>query len=42
MVVPLGIHLCIFDIFDGNYIQMKGDSKIIRGYHSSGPSGWGP
>ena len=35
------IDLCMFNIFEEDYYQLKGDRKDIRGFNSLEPTGWG-
>lgn len=35
------IDLCMFNIFEDDYYQLKGDRKDIRGFNSLDPTGWG-
>jgi len=33
--------LCMFNIYGDNYFQLKGKSRVIKGYNSLNPDGWG-
>lgn len=35
------IDLCMFNIYEKDYYQLKGDRKDIRGFNSLNPTGWG-
>lgn len=35
------IDLCMFNIFEDDYCQLKGGRKDIRGFNSLNPTGWG-
>lgn len=35
------IDLCMFNIFDSDYYQLKGNLKQIKGFNSLNPIGWG-
>ena len=35
------IDLCMFDIYQKDYYQMKGIDRAIKGYNSQSPRGWG-
>jgi hypothetical protein len=35
------IDLCMFKIYSGEYYQLKGKEKAIKGYNTLDPSGWG-
>lgn len=35
------VDLCMFSIYDGDYHQIKGKKKIIKGHNSLNPEGWG-
>lgn len=35
------IDLCMFAIYQKNYYQLKGEPKVIRGFNSLAPEGWG-
>jgi hypothetical protein len=38
-VTPIG--LCMFNIYDADYHQIKGDAKSIKGFNSLDPADWG-
>jgi hypothetical protein len=35
------IDLCKFELYADNYTQISGDKKIISGYNTLNPEGWG-
>lgn len=35
------IDLCMFSIYKQDYYQLKGEKKLIKGYNSLSPEGWG-
>jgi hypothetical protein len=35
------IDLCMFDLYQDEYYQLKGRQKVIRGYNTLDPEGWG-
>lgn len=35
------VDLCSFALYEGNYYQLKGDRKEIKGFNMTDPTGWG-
>lgn len=35
------IDLCMFSIYEANYYQLKGQKKLIQGFNTQNPEGWG-